>query len=184
MKLYVIRHGQTDWNVEGKIQGDTDIELNQTGIEQAYNAIEKIKKYDIDLIVSSPLKRARKTAEIINKEINCNIIFDDALKERCYGEYEGLIRKDLKDDELIQSGRLDNFYANELYKGIEGVQNLCNRVWKLIEELKNKFNDRNILLVTHGGTIPAIDAYFKGINEDGTFLKGSDTKNCEIITYI
>ena len=66
-KFYVIRHCQINWNYEGKLQGKTDIELNENGIEQAKKVKELIKNYDIDLIVSSPLKRARKTAEIINE---------------------------------------------------------------------------------------------------------------------
>ena len=67
MKIYVIRHGQTDWNVAGKCQGRTDIELNETGIEQAKQAKEQLKNYNIDQIICSPLKRTRKTAEIINE---------------------------------------------------------------------------------------------------------------------
>ena len=60
MKIYVIRHGQTDWNVAGKCQGRTDIELNETGIEQAKQAKEQLKNYNIDQIICSPLKRTRK----------------------------------------------------------------------------------------------------------------------------
>ena len=66
MKLYVMRHGQTDWNVLGKVQGITDVELNERGIEQAKQAKDKVNQYEIDLIVYSPLKRAKKTAEIVN----------------------------------------------------------------------------------------------------------------------
>ena len=66
MKIYVMRHGQTDWNLAGKAQGRTDIELNDTGIEQAKQTKKQIDNYKIDLIICSPLKRARKTAEIIN----------------------------------------------------------------------------------------------------------------------
>ena len=62
MRLLLTRHGQTDWNVQGKAQGRTDTELNSTGIEQAKRLAEKIKNYNIDIIISSPLKRARKTA--------------------------------------------------------------------------------------------------------------------------
>lgn len=182
MKFYVIRHGQTNWNIEGKIQGNTDIELNETGIKQANAVKETIKKYDIDLIVSSPLKRARKTAEIINETVKCDIIFSENLKERCYGEFEGKIRKDISIDEIMQSEQLNNYYANIQYKGIETIQDLCDRVWNLIDNLKNEYKNKNILLVSHGGTIRAINAYFKGINEDGT-VDNPGVKNCEIKEY-
>lgn len=68
MKILVVRHGLTDWNVERRIQGRTDVPLNQEGIKQAYVAKEKLKEEKIDLMVSSPLKRAKQTAEIINSE--------------------------------------------------------------------------------------------------------------------
>lgn len=93
MKLYVIRHGQTDWNVAGKCQGMSDIELNETGIEQAKKVKEQIKKYNINLIISSPLKRAKKTAEIINEAINCPIEYDNRVIERGFGKHRRFNRK-------------------------------------------------------------------------------------------
>ena len=89
MKFYIIRHGQTNWNKEGRIQGKTDIELNEEGIKQAKEAKNILKDYPIDMIVSSTLKRAKKTAEIINEAKNVPIIFKEALEERCFGEFEG-----------------------------------------------------------------------------------------------
>ena len=80
MKIYVTRHGQTDWNLEGKTQGRVDIELNEVGIKQAKQTKEKLKNIDIDLIICSPLKRAKKTAEIINEGRNIPIIYDEEIK--------------------------------------------------------------------------------------------------------
>ena len=87
MKIYVTRHGQTDWNVQGKTQGRADIELNEVGIKQAKQTKEELKNIDIDLIICSPLKRAKKTAEIINEGRNIPIIFDDQIIERNFGEF-------------------------------------------------------------------------------------------------
>ena len=89
MKIYVTRHGQTDWNVQGKTQGRTDIELNEVGIKQAKQTKEELKNVDIDLIICSPLKRAKQTAQIINEGRNIPIIFDDQIIERNFGEFEG-----------------------------------------------------------------------------------------------
>ena len=111
MKIYVIRHGQTNWNIEGRIQGKTDIELNTEGTKQALKIKSIIKDYNIDLIISSPLKRARKTAEIINEALNCPIIFDKSLEERGYGIIEGQVRKLIKDD-IINSNLLKNYNIN------------------------------------------------------------------------
>ena len=96
MKFYIIRHGQTNWNKEGRIQGKTDIELNEEGIKQAEEAKKILKDYPIDMIVSSPLKRARKTAEIINETRKAPIVLDKALEERGFGEFEGKIRKEIQ----------------------------------------------------------------------------------------
>lgn len=183
MKIYVVRHGQTDWNFEGRIQGKTDIELNERGIEQANKVKELIKNCDINLIVSSPMKRAKRTAEIINEITKCDIIFDKALEERGYGIFEGEIREKLT-DEIINSDFhiINNYYLNKDYKEIETIKSLCDRVWELLDNLKKNYNNKNILLVTHGGTTTAINGYFKGINEDG-LIENPGLENCEIKVY-
>ena len=79
MNLYVVRHGQTEWNVLKKMQGSADIPLNKTGIEQAYKMQEKLDCIDIDLIICSPLNRAKQTAEIINQNKRLPIIYDGSL---------------------------------------------------------------------------------------------------------
>ena len=181
MKIYVVRHGQTKWNLEGRIQGKTDIELNEKGREQAKTIRDLIAKYDIDLIISSPLKRAKETAEIINSKLKCPIIFDKALEERCYGEFEGEVRK-LIEDEIVNSQMLHNYNLNLDYKVIEPIKDLCNRVWGLLDNMKEKYKNKNILLISHGGVIRAINGYFEGIGEDGV-IENPQLSNCEIKIY-
>ena len=181
MKIYVVRHGQTKWNLEGRIQGKTDIELNEKGREQAKTIRDLIAKYDIDLIISSPLKRAKETAEIINSKLKCPIIFDKALEERGYGEFEGEVRK-LIEDEIVNSQMLHNYNLNLDYKGIEPIKDLCNRVWGLLDSIKEKYKNKNILLISHGGVIRAINGYFEGVDEDGV-IENPQLSNCEIKIY-
>ena len=181
MKFYIIRHGQTNWNKEGRIQGKTDIELNEEGIKQAEEAKRILKDYPIDMIVSSTLKRARKTAEIINEAKNVPIIFKEALEERGFGEFEGKTQQEFQ-DEIWNSEILANYSLNKEYKGVETIRSLCDRVWGLIEELKKKYVDKNILLVTHGGVTRAINGYFNGANEKG-ILEDLNLHNCEIRTF-
>ena len=182
MILYVIRHGQTDWNVAGKCQGMTDIELNSTGIKQAEQARNEITNYKIDLIICSPLKRARKTAEIINEAIDCKIISDERIIERCVGKIEGTTKEEwnsiIGDDVDI----VNNYNLNYDKQDIEPIQTVCKRVWDLLDEIKEKYKDKNVLLVTHGGTCRAINAYFNGIGEDG-HVESAKIKNCEIREY-
>ena len=90
MRLLVVRHGRTDWNDLKKVQGLADIELNETGKMQAKEVAKSLEDENIDLIICSPLKRTRQTASIINEEKNIDIIYDDRIKERDFGEFEGM----------------------------------------------------------------------------------------------
>ena len=107
MKVFITRHGQTEWNSLGRLQGRKDIELNEVGKEQALITGEKIKDEKIDIIITSPLKRARETAEIINKQFNVEIVEDDRLMERCYGDFEGITKVELK-EKKIQYPEIDD----------------------------------------------------------------------------
>ena len=97
MKIYITRHGQTEWNALGKLQGRKDIELNEVGRKQAEMTRDKLKNEKVDLIISSSLKRAKQTAEIINKEFNVDILEDERLVERGYGDFEGITKIELKE---------------------------------------------------------------------------------------
>ena len=101
MKLYVTRHGQSEWNYENKVCGISDINLTEKGIEQAKELAAKLENYNIDIIISSPLRRARKTAEIISSTIGKDIIIDNRLFEQNFGVYEGGSRDSLNFKESI-----------------------------------------------------------------------------------
>lgn len=173
--IYVVRHGETDWNKFHKVMGRVDIPLNETGKDQARITSEKLKDYKIDLIISSPLKRAKETANIINEIKNIEIKYDDRLKERDFGEFEGVDYNEGYDPYLW------DYYENKKYQRAEQMQEFFERIYNLLNELDN---NKNILLVTHGGVSAAINCYFKkdiptgSLTEAGIFLK-----NCEIAIY-
>jgi len=91
-----LRHGQTDWNLAGRIQGHTDIALNATGIEQARAAAVRLQNRGIDRIVSSPLQRASVTAQAVADRLGVPLHMDAALQERSYGAFEGRIRDEIR----------------------------------------------------------------------------------------
>ena len=167
MKLYVIRHGQTDWNAIEKLQGKTDTELNETGINQASQAKEEFDKLQVDLIIASPLKRTKRTAEIINENKKLPLFYDERLMERCFGDAEGTF---FKQTGIFKKVKLWDYNENSNYQNAEPVVDLCKRVWSFLDEVKEKYSDKNVLLVTHGGTMRTINAYFNGIQDDGMFL--------------
>lgn len=175
MKILVTRHGQTDWNVEKRIQGRTDIELNNKGIQQAYQTKEILKNEKIDLIICSPLKRAKQTADIINIDRNIPIAYDERLLEICYGENEGKLHNDFD---------YDGFWSivnTHEYQNAENVNEFIQRVHSFLEELKNR-KEENILIVTHNGVCRAINTYFNGVPENKNIIE-LGIKNCEVVQY-
>lgn len=114
MKLFLIRHGQTDWNIKGKIQGSCDIELNHTGIKQAEELSNKVleNKYKFSKIYSSPQRRAVKTAEILSKVTNIEYISTEGLEEINFGEWEGLSWAEVKGKYPTE---YDEWYINRRY---------------------------------------------------------------------
>ncbi len=179
MKIYVLRHGQTDWNLEKRIQGISDIELNSNGIEQAKQVKEKIKELGIDLILCSPLKRAVKTADIINEDEKIEIIYDDRFIERNFGDFEGLV---VTETDIYKSQILFDTNINYSENNVEPINELISRITKSLDEIKQKYQDRKVLIITHGALIRSVNAYFNGIPENG-IIDSTGLKNCEIAEF-
>ena len=177
MKLLLTRHGQTDWNIEGKVQGITDTELNQTGIKQAEETREKLLNEKIDVIITSPLKRAKNTAEIIGKNRAIPIIIDDEIKERFFGKLEGKTRKEFDFDELW------NYKLDKQYEDAESVGALFERVKGFLTKINENYKDTTVLVVTHGGVAVPIRASLEGIPEGMEVLKGFGLDNCQVKEY-
>lgn len=187
MKILITRHGQTDWNILGKIQGQTDIKLNDTGRKQAKDTSVNIQNENIDLIITSPLKRAKETAEIINKNFNVPIIEDSRLMERYFGKSEGLTKEERSKLKTIHPEIQDiwNYTKNVSFNDMETMHDFCKRVYEFLDEITKKYADKNILLVTHGGTSLPIICYFKKLHLDKIIDKNSvkSLNNCEVIKF-
>ena len=173
MKIYFTRHGQTDWNVAHKFQGKADIALNSTGEEQAKIAKEKLENEKIDLIICSPLKRARRTAEIINSDKKLPIIYDERISERDFGEFEGKTKEEIK-----MSG-FWNYDENVKYDKAENIQDFFKRVYTFLDEIKERYKDKNILIVAHGGVSVPVICYFNEIPKEENIIKMA-IGNCEV----
>ena len=125
--IYFVRHGETEWNKIGRMQGQIDIELNEEGKRQAKVVKEKLSNVKFDKVFSSPLKRAIETAKIISdKEVS----IDDRLIERYNGELEGKFKEEIK--------VYPNFNdPNETRFGIETLDNFKNRINDFLNEITN-----------------------------------------------
>ena len=173
MNIYVVRHGQTDWNKEGILLGSTNRPLNSKGKEQALQLREKLKNIKFDFIISSSLERAITTAKIATT--NTKIIESDNLQERDYGKLEGTKPKNIAYywDIKINSG--DN--------SVETLENFLKRIFEEMDKIVERYQqNKNILIVTHYGVVMAIDAYF---NEKFNYCFDNFLiDNCEYRRYI
>ena len=172
MKLYLVRHGETDWNLKHKMQGQVDVPLNSTGLKQAEKLRERLKNYDFDICYCSPLKRAVETAKIAT-DGRTKIIFDDNLKERSYGKLEGKYSVDDFNQELDAS-----------QDGMESIKDLLARSQKVLERLKAENPpDAKILVVGHGTMFKALHFVIVGYDDNTDFSKFEIIKNGAIDEY-
>ena len=176
MEILLTRHGQTEWNVLGKVQGRADIELNEKGIQQAEETGKALNEEKIDLIICSPLKRAKQTAEIINKDRNIPIIYDEDVIERDFGEFEGINKKEF-DFEGYWS-----YKQNNKYEKAENIKDFFDRVYSFLDKIKEEYKGKRILIVAHGGISIPVNCYFNGIPEDDNLLN-LVLGNCEVAKY-
>ena len=178
MKLYLIRHGETDWNKEKRLQGQSDTELNEYGIELARITGETLKDIRFDYIFSSPLKRAYKTAELIRGDRNIEIITDERLKEISFGVNEGVR------SELITKDFHYFFDAPDRYVPAEGgetYEELClrskNFIDTVIVPLSLSKPDATVLITAHGALNKSIMIYLNHL-EIKNMWDGIFQKNC------
>lgn len=158
--IYIIRHGQTNWNLSKRLQGHNSVPLNEKGRKEAENVRRKLNPLEIDKIISSDLLRAKQTAEIINKKLCKTITFDSRIRSVNYGMLEGRYIPEISKEEWeIYNSTPEKFNA-------ESVESIFSRIKSFFDEqfLKNE----NVLIVTHGGSLRLISYYLS--NRD-TFVK-------------
>lgn len=175
MSLYVIRHGQTDANVNRIIAGIIDVNLNETGLMQAKEAGEKLKSINFDFVFCSPLTRTKITCENVNIG-KLPVIYDNRIIERNAGVYEG------KSCSMLNLNDYWNYNLNIKYGEAESIHELFSRVYSFLDMLKEKYKDKNVLVVTHDGVCRTIACYFNGVPEDG-IIRVYSQKNCEVRKY-
>ena len=171
--LYVIRHGQVDTNIKNQVNGWNEEKLNSVGIQQAINAGDQLKNIRIDVFFCSPLLRTSQTYNNLNiKDIP--IFYDDRIKERnsnsmVYADVETL------DNNIWYDGT-----KNIIYKDSEGFKSIINRTESILNDIKNNYKDKNVLIVTHGDVCKAVYLYFNPNTQD---ISKFQQNNCEIVCY-
>lgn len=178
MKLYTVRHGNTDFNTKNIYNGRIDEDINDTGIIQAEKVALLAKDLPIDLIFCSPLLRTRHTCSIINTK-GLPVIYDQRLIERCGGEIEGKCVLEMEDE----YDAWWNIHCEKEFSGAEKIGDVLKRISSLLEDIKTNYPDKNVLFVSHGGALRCLNFLLAGFPSDGRMYAFKQS-NCEIKEYI
>jgi probable phosphoglycerate mutase len=154
-RFCLVRHGETDWNAARRLQGHTDIDLNTRGLAQAKQMARALKKTHLqfDVLYTSDLQRAAKTAQAIEELFNISAIHNAALRERHLGALQGLTTDEapVREPELWKSHVSRNIEEN-LRDG-ESIQQFSNRIETALNQIRAQHFGKTILLVSHGGAL-------------------------------
>ena len=183
MKLYLIRHGETKWNKEKRLQGRADIPLDETGIEQAKRLHDEISDLDFDICISSPLKRALETARIAMDGKKCDIITDERIIERNFGEYDGMIVNDWA--EFAKGFDTWDRRMNWSERGFEPAKTVLARSKEFLDDIRKKYpSDYRIAIVAHGNLLKALHYNIVGYTDETNFhelhFKNAEMKEYEV----
>lgn len=155
-KIFLVRHGESEWNILKKVQGQKNIPLTKNGIYQAHLIGNRLKNEKIDIIYSSHLNRAKDTANIIGKTINTNIITKKELQEINFGVWEGMsqedINKNYNKDLILWRKEPEKLKIGE----IETLENLQIRSMRCINNIIKNDSSENIVVVSHSATLKTI----------------------------
>lgn len=182
--FYIVRHGQTIWNIKGQTQGHGDSSLTKMGFKQADELGCALKnKYNITKIFCSDLGRAVQTAETISKHLHLEVVKSKELREMGFGIWEGMKIKDIKTKypDVFTKWRNEPDLVN-----IEGAENLAmiyKRVSMFIENLNKHFNDEHILLVSHSITVRILLLYFLDSDLKNIYRIKQDNTAINIVEY-
>lgn len=156
-ELWLVRHGQTDWNIERRFQGHTDIPLNAQGVEQARKLAAFLNGSRIPAVYSSDLIRALKTAEILAEGRNIPVIQDQRLREINMGSWEGRTWPDVKEN---LAGEMEQLNADPVFgraPGGESLAELAERVRAAADEIAARHPGQTVLVVSHGLSLGALN---------------------------
>lgn len=181
MKLYIIRHGETDWNKTFRLQGQSDIPLNEYGRELARITSDALKDITFDVIYSSPLSRALETAQIMRRDRLVDIVTDDRLVEISFGVDEGRNKDELGEHFSNFFFAPDQFIPSE---GGETYEAVCARAADFFKEQIEPLREskKTVLVVAHGTMNKALMLHMKNIAIRDIW-KGEFQKNCCVNCY-
>jgi probable phosphoglycerate mutase len=163
LKLYITRHGETEWNTQVRMQGWKNSDLTEKGKSNAIALGKSLRDVEFKRVYCSPLDRTRKTAELILDGRDVEVIYDEKLREIHLGEFEGKTQEEIRE---IYPGFQRHFWENpHEYKASSGEDfyQVRERVVKVLKKIITDNPDGNVLIVTHGVVLKTIHSYFKNL---------------------
>jgi broad specificity phosphatase PhoE len=159
----LVRHGQTDWNLEGRWQGHADIPLNSVGRKQAAKIAAGLVGIGLEAIFSSDLQRAAETAQALSSMTGLAVHYDPRLREIHQGEWQGLVMSEVEArfGDLLRSSRLDPLSAAA--PGGESGRQLRDRLVQVIDEIVNRHPTGRVAVVSHGYALAMLQVHFLGL---------------------
>ncbi len=182
-EIWLVRHGQTDWNVEGRLQGQRDVPLNETGLAQAAGLAETLRGKSFSALYSSDLMRARQTAETIAAVIGLPVNLDRRLREISQGEVEGMLFSDvmLKFESAL-ADRSRNPVDSRLPGG-ESVAELSARFRDCVNEIAQVKHDYPVIIVAHGLAIATILCQARGYPMETVYSHIQENATVQVIEW-
>lgn len=167
IELYLVRHGETDLNVQKVYYGWTDCCMNSRGYEQAKELADILGEVDFDVVISSSLQRAVETATIISGFSADTIIKDDRLKELNFGDWEGVYYLEVQEKYREHWEKWGRDWKNASPPSGESYRELRRRVEECLGELLERYDGKKVLVVSHQGCLRIIPAILLGMGDDG-----------------
>lgn len=179
--ILLVRHGETDWNRDGRWQGHSNTSLNARGREQAEQLADELTE-EIDVVYSSDLARARETAEIVAGRLGLEVRTDPRLRERGFGSWEGLTRSEIEERDgdalaLWRTGKGPGAHDAEPFDAF------ADRMVSFLEDVLDRHPGEEVLVVAHGGSIRVIHALASGLDYVRDHKSIPAVENCAVARY-
>jgi broad specificity phosphatase PhoE len=181
-QLLLVRHGETDWNRDGRFQGHADPPLNDAGREQARALADELAGERIDFVYTSDLVRARETAEIVAGRLGADVVARSELREIDVGEWEGLTWPEI--EERYPEGARSWHEQGYGWKSGETYDQLGERIVAALRRIAADHPAQRVLVVGHGGTVRATRAFLEGLSVADSRRRSPAIGNCEVFRVV